>query len=225
MSANGLRVVGAGLGRTGTHSLMLALEQLLDGRCYHMAEVIERPADVPVWHAAIRGEQPDWRTFLAGYNATVDWPACAFWEELAEASPGAIVVLSVRESAEAWWKSFDATIASSLAKPVPADRPDWAVRRKMVVDLLDVTFTPDWRERDAAIAAYEAHNAAVRAAVPGKRLVEWLPADGWEPLCAALDVPIPTEPFPRTNSTEEFRATQHAPETAESDEVTARGAP
>jgi len=77
MSTEGLCVVGAGLGRTGTHSLMLALEQLVGGRCYHMAEVMERPDDVPVWHAAIGGEQPDWRTFLAEYQATVDWPAGA----------------------------------------------------------------------------------------------------------------------------------------------------
>jgi len=212
MSATGLRVVGAGLGRTGTHSLMLALEQLLGGRCYHMAEVIERPDDVPVWHAAVRGEQPDWRTFLAEYEATVDWPACAFWRELAAANPGAIVLLSVRGSAEAWWKSFEATIAAGLAKPVPADRPDWAVRRKMVVAMLTETFTPDWREREAAIAAYQAHNAAVRAAVPPGRLVEWKPADGWEPLCSALNVSVPAEPFPRSNSTEEFQADQHAPE-------------
>jgi hypothetical protein len=215
MSTAGLRVVGAGLGRTGTHSLMLALEQLLGGRCYHMAEVMERPDDVPVWHAAIGGEQPDWGTFLAEYEASVDWPACTFWRELAAANPGAIVLLSVRASAEAWWKSFEATIAAGLAKPVPADRPDWAVRRKMVVALLTETFTPDWRERKAAIAAYEAHNAAVRAAVPPERLVEWRPADGWEPLCAALDVPVPDEPFPRSNSTEEFRASQHAPDAAE----------
>ena len=212
MSTEGLCVVGAGLGRTGTHSLMLALEELLGGRCYHMAEVMERPDDVPVWHAAIGGEQPDWRTFLAEYQATVDWPACAFWRELAAANPGAIVLLSVRHSADAWWKSFEATIAAGLAKPVPADRPEWAERRKMVVAMLTETFTPDWREREAAIAAYEAHNATVRATVPRERLVEWQPADGWEPLCSALNVPVPAEPFPRSNSTEEFRASQHAPD-------------
>ncbi len=85
MSDGGLRVIGAGLGRTGTNSLKLALEQLLGGRCYHMSEVVERPGDVPVWHAAIRGDRPDWSAFPAGYEAAVDWPVCAFWRELAEA--------------------------------------------------------------------------------------------------------------------------------------------
>jgi hypothetical protein len=98
---------------------------------------------------------------------------------------------------------------------VPAGEPDWAMRRRMVVELLDVTFASGWRQRDEAIAAYEAHNAAVRAAVPAERLVEWRPADGWGPLCSALHVPTPAEPFPRSNSTEEFRASQHAPDAEE----------
>ena len=43
-----LRVVGAGLGRTGTMSLQRALEHLLAEPCYHMLEVLRRPQDVPV---------------------------------------------------------------------------------------------------------------------------------------------------------------------------------
>jgi Sulfotransferase domain len=48
--------------------------------------------------------------------------------------------------------------------------------------------------------------------VPAGRLVEWRPGDGWEPICTALRVAVPDEPFPHVNSTEEFRAEQHAPE-------------
>ena len=47
-----LRIVGAGLGRTGTTSLKAALEQLLDGRCYHMMEVFGRLDDTEVWSRA-----------------------------------------------------------------------------------------------------------------------------------------------------------------------------
>ena len=75
----------------------------------------------------------------------------------------------------------------------------------MVRELLAETFTPDWRDRDAAIAAYERHNAEVRAGIPGDRLVEWQPGSGWEPICRALGVPIPAEPFPHVNTTAEFR--------------------
>jgi hypothetical protein len=207
---SGLRVVGAGLGRTGTNSLKLALERLTGGRCYHMTELFERPDDLSVWDAAIQGDPPDWGAFPAGVTATVDWPACAFWGGLADAHPDAIVLLSVRESAEQWWRSFAATIHDQLSRPVPADRPDWAARRRVTLAMMERTFTPAWREREGAMAGYEAHNAAVRAAVAPGRLVEWRPGDGWEPLCTALGVPVPEEPFPHVNSTEEFRAEQGA---------------
>src|SRR5207244_75545 len=85
--ANGepvLKIVGAGLGRTGTNSLKLALEQLLGEPCYHMYEVAAHPADAARWHAAVRGEWVDWDELLGGYAATVDWPASAFWAELLE---------------------------------------------------------------------------------------------------------------------------------------------
>jgi hypothetical protein len=58
----------------------------------------------------------------------------------------------------------------------------------------------------AMVAAYERHNAAVRSTVPADRLLEWTVGDGWEPLCDRLGLPVPDEPFPLTNTTEEFRA-------------------
>jgi len=41
-----LKVVGAGVGRTGTHSLKLALEQLLDVPCHHMLEILGDPNQI-----------------------------------------------------------------------------------------------------------------------------------------------------------------------------------
>ena len=46
--------------------------------------------------AAARGEAVDWDDVFAGYQATVDWPACVFWRELMDAYPDAKVLLSVR---------------------------------------------------------------------------------------------------------------------------------
>jgi hypothetical protein len=201
-----LRVVGAGLGRTGTHSLKLALEQLLGGPCYHMSELIEREDDTAVWARAVAGEEVDWNAFLSEFSATVDWPACAFWEPIAAAHPDAIVVLSMRESPEAWVASFERTIAQALQKPVPPDDEAWVERRQMVLAMVESTFTPDWRDPDAAREAYIRHNDRVRQAVPAERLVEYRAGDGWEPLCAALGVEIPEEPFPHTNRTADFRA-------------------
>jgi hypothetical protein len=45
----------------------------------------------------------------------------------------------------------------------------------------------------------------VRSAVPPERLLEWTPGDGWDPICERLALPVPDEPFPITNTTDDFR--------------------
>ncbi len=200
-----LEVIGAGLGRTGTLSLKVALERLLGAPCYHMAEVLGHPEHVPLWRKATRGELEDWESIFSGYAAAVDWPAAAFWRELARAWPDAPVVLSVRDP-EDWWESADATIFPSLRSDPPPAPPfvrDW---HAMVCELLDRRFGASVDDREGAIAAFERHNACVRAEIPPERLVEWRPDDGWAPLCAALGLPVPEEPFPRRNTREEFIA-------------------
>ena len=113
-----LRVVGAGLGRTGTHSLKVALERLLGEPCYHMLEVFGHPELAARWCEALDGDVPDWDELFAGYGATVDWPAVAFWEELCDAFPDAVVLLSVRGT-DSWWRSADQTIFAVVAAPAP----------------------------------------------------------------------------------------------------------
>jgi hypothetical protein len=201
-----LQVVGAGLGRTGTNSVKVALEQLLGGPCYHMFELARRDRDTPVWRAAVRGEAVDWDALLGGYVATVDWPACAFWRELWDANPEANVLLSTRDSPQTWWESMQRTIVPTISGEVPPDEPATARRRAMVVEMMGERFTPDWSDRDAAIAAYERHNEQVRQAVPAEHLIDWRPSDGWEPICAALELPVPVAAFPRENTTADFRA-------------------
>jgi hypothetical protein len=193
----GLRVVGAGLGRTGTMSLKLALERLLGAPCYHMAEVFAHPEHIPLWHAAARGEAVDWRGLFDGYAAAVDWPVGSFWPEVSAAFPDALILLSTR-SAESWWESASRTIFPISAK---AAGTPW---HEMWMELARSRFTPRLDDRDAAVAAYERHNADVRARAPHARLLEWTARDGWAPLCRALGVAVPDEPFPHANSTEEF---------------------
>jgi len=192
-----LRVVGAGLGRTGTLSLKLALERLLGAPCYHMLEVFAHPEHVALWHAAARGEPVDWRGLFAGYAAAVDWPVGSFWPEVSEAFPEALIVLSTR-SADSWWQSASQTIFPTSAK---AAGTPW---HAMWMELARNRFTTRLDDRAAAIAAYERHNADVRARAPNERLLEWSAREGWAPLCRALGVPVPEEPFPHANSTEAF---------------------
>jgi hypothetical protein len=201
-----LRVVGAGLGRTGTASLKQALELLLDGRCYHMFEVSENGGHDLLWRSAVGGEAADWSALLEGFTATVDWPACAFWSELASANPGAVVLLSTRESAQQWWASMERTIVPTLQRAVPPGHPDLARHRAMVRELLSRRFTQDWQDGEAAMAAYERHNEEVRRSADPARLVEWRPGDGWGPLCDALGVAVPQAEFPHENTRADFRA-------------------
>jgi len=197
-----IQVVGAGVGRTGTHSLKVALEQLLGGPCYHMIEVFGRPDDIPVWHAAVKGDMPNWNDFLTDYRAAVDWPACAFWREILAENPDAVVLLSSRD-ADGWWTSANNTIFQVVAH---ATDPAMRAQMDMATDMLSMRFTTNWKDEKEAKLAFERHNADVRASVPADRLIDWHPGDGWEPICAALGLPVPSEPFPHLNSTEEFRA-------------------
>ena len=196
-----MRVVGAGLPRTATRSLKTALEQLLGGRCYHMSEVLEHLEDVDVWRAAARGDEPDWRTFPTDCVAAVDWPASIFWRELAAAHPDAVILLSTRRDATEWWESADATILPVARRNHWPDHENWLA---MFHEQLERKIGTAWDSRAAAEAFYERHNAAVRVEAPPERLLDWTASDGWEPLCAALEVPVPDEPFPRTNTREEW---------------------
>lgn len=200
-----MNVIGAGLGRTGTHSLKLALETLNGAPCYHMAEVFDHPEDIAVWQAAASGEAVDWRALMDGYHAAVDWPASAFWRELAAEYPDAKILLSHRDPEE-WWESASATIFAFREGP-----PEMAPFHEMVRTLFASKFTADIGDKDACIAAFNRHNDAVRREADPSRLVEWRVGDGWAPLCEMIGVDIPSEPFPRSNSREEFigRATSH----------------
>ena len=158
-----LKVVGAGIGRTGTHSLKLALEQLLGGPCYHMMEVFERPDDVPRWQAAFDGNPGPWDDIMGSYRAAVDWPAGAFWEPLSVEYPDAVILLSTRSSADAWYESASQTIFAAMGG-MPGMDDAWMRMAQTMIS----QFTPDTADADATKAAYERHNAYVRATRAGR---------------------------------------------------------
>ncbi len=195
-----LRVVGAGLGRTGTNSLMTALEMIVPGQCHHMYKVFVND-EGEVWRdIVVNNDMAKLDALMANYATSCDWPSCAYWEHLADANPDALIILSVRESGEKWFKSATDTIFGSME--MGPDGP-W---KDMVKQLIVNTFAGgDLTDKDACIAAYEAHNDYVRKNADPSRLLEWQASDGWEPICERLGIPVPAEPFPHTNSTEDFR--------------------
>lgn len=200
-----LAVIGSGFGRTGTMSLKNALERLGFGPCHHMEEVFGNPAQVPHWQAVAAGRPVDWNQVFAGYRSQVDWPGAHVWRELAAACPAAKVLHSVRPE-DSWWNSFSKTIGRFLAiYPTLALPPHVRAMSDAAMDMIGrQTFGGRFDDRDTALAAYRKRAADVRAAIPPERLLVFDVAEGWEPLCRFLGVPVPDEPFPHKNSTEEF---------------------
>src|SRR5690348_11505623 len=107
-----MRLIGAGLPRTGTLSQKIALEMLGVGPCYHMVDVLGELSRVDEWAEAVGGT-PRWSEIFSGYQSTVDWPGSYFYRELREAYPEAKVLLSVRPGEE-WARSMSETIKSIL---------------------------------------------------------------------------------------------------------------
>lgn len=91
-----MKLINAGLGRTGTTSLKAALETLGYAPVFHTTDLFTSPKDIDVWEAAMKGERVDWRTFFAPY-AVADWPAGLLYKDIIRAHPEAKVMVSVRD--------------------------------------------------------------------------------------------------------------------------------
>jgi hypothetical protein len=197
-----MHIIGAGVGRTGTYSLKLAINGLGLGPCHHMEAVIQdMPGQVPLWQAALEGN-PDWNAIYAGFRSAVDWPTAAFFRELATTYPSAKFILTYRDP-EDWADSFSETIYKALAMrdQAPPERKAWL---KMAYGVVAASGFPEGLSRTALIEAFIAHNRAVQATIPASRLLVFQVKEGWDPLCRFLGAPAPDEAFPRTNDRLEF---------------------
>jgi hypothetical protein len=195
---------------------MVALEQLGFGPCYHMRNVLgDLENELPHWEAALAGK-PDWDAVLGGAQSTVDWPSARFYADLMEHYPDAMVLLSVR-SGDSWVRSMRETVwgvyfGDSVLRHVSDARacidPPW----RRFLELMNSmnwedggALAGDHHSDDGLVEIMERWNNQVRNTVPADRLLVWDPAEGWEPLCAFLEVDVPTEPLPRLNDTASFK--------------------
>lgn len=197
-----MTVIGAGVGRTGTYSLKLAINQIGLGPCHHMDEVLHHmPVQVPLWSAAA-ADRADWSKIYSGYNSAVDWPTACFFRELVNEFPEARFILTQRDP-EKWADSFGATIYKLLAgkDEAPDEMRAWL---GMASEVIAKTGFPPGLDRDELVRAFKSHNDAVRETIPASRLLVFEVKEGWQPLCDFLDVPVPDTEFPRTNHREEF---------------------
>lgn len=201
-----MKVFGAGFGRTGTLSLKEALEKLGFAPCYHMRELVEKGGQSELWMRVLDGETEQLRTILDPYEAGVDVPVSLYTKELMAIYPNAKFILTERDP-ERWYASALETIYKIR------ELPRWMERLPRIGGFMRYTrlliwdgfFDGRFTDKPHAIAQFEQHNARMRETIPADKLLIFQVKDGWEPLCAFLDVPVPNEPFPHLNDREEMR--------------------
>lgn len=209
-----MKVIGAGLPRTGTLSQKVALEMLGLGPCYHMVNVLADMDQAATWAGALAGKA-DFREVFADFESSVDWPGSFFYRELMDVFPEAKVVLSVRPP-EDWELSMRETIwaifygdhlLNDLSRARGRVDPAW----KRYIEMMEGMWEQSGLLGTGATAttgelgrAFEAYNQEVIATVPPERLLVWSVSEGWDPLCDFLDVQAPDVPFPRLNDSREF---------------------
>lgn len=220
MDRTNLLVIGAGLSRTGTSSLKVALEQLLGGPCYHgSVPTSTHPHHLQVWENARESGRLDdkvARSVLTGYLAAVDWPANFWHRELAEIFPHAKVVLTVRD-ARAWYRSVS-TLHKCLLSIYCSWPTSWFhwlagrgelaanIRHRLTAaDLEDSIQALLGENEEEAVQRFLDHTEEVRASLPPSRLLVFDVRDGWAPLCSFLGLAEPSTPFPRSNSGEQVQ--------------------
>ena len=204
----GLKVIGAGFGRTGAFSLKMALDRL-GLHCYHTFELLNKPLDAPLWLRTIDDEENRRRLFeqiFSGYEATVDFPSVYFYRELLEYYPDAKVILTLRDS-NSWYESFSDTVMEAnkslrykIARLVHG-HAIYQLMKKTFVGMLGTNLS----DRQHIIKVFEHHNADVLKHVPAERLLIYHVEQGWKPLCDFLNIPMPEDlPFPHFNEREKM---------------------
>jgi hypothetical protein len=209
-----MKVIGAGLPRTGTLSQKVALEMLGFGPCYHMVNVLTNLPLAGQWERAMDGDA-DWDEIFGEHESTVDWPGAFFYRELADAYPDAKIVLSTRDP-EAWEKSMLDTIWDTIYGSSPAAHiskarelidPDWQhyIRVMSRMWAAQGIFTGRELVPGQLAAAISRYEEQVQRNIPRERLLVWSVADGWEPLCHFLGVDVPEAQFPRLNDSKMYK--------------------
>jgi hypothetical protein len=213
-----LKVIGAGLSRTGTHSLHAALEQLGLHSIHYDTQRLNDIIDGSEPHPTFRRYDD--------VDAVVDLPASLFFKELADAYPEAKVVLTIRD-VDDWWRGvkrhFEVNyvanerllrhrVAQAIGVPF-RERPEDSFRRLLRQYAYGSTIPTEYLYKKRFIE----HNHLVQTLIPPERLlvIDITKGDGWQKLCPFLGLDTMTSPFPHL-----FAANDLHPEEAEQIEAT-----
>jgi hypothetical protein len=164
-----------------------------------MGEVLQEPSHIDHWLNAADGN-PDWDQLLGDFGATVDYPACTFWRELADHYPSAKVLLSVRDATR-WFESTSATILSPDFNESIKASPFGEMTKRTIWDTLDGRMD----DRDFMVSYFDRRIEQIRGAIPDDRLLIYEVKHGWQPLCEFLELPVPDTSFPRINNRDETK--------------------
>lgn len=212
-----LTCLQAGLPRTATSSLQAALIELGYSRCHHMKSVVLDIGGLgQKWKEAYSEtdttkRQAILRDILQDYDAIVDAPGCFLVDDLIEVFPTAQVILSLRSSPQQWRQSISMTL-DLLWDPWEYMWTIWHQRTRYFAFVASPMFEKICMSRynspfffTKSTEVYTRHNDWVRSIIPKERLLEFEPAQGWQPLCNFLKKPVPATPFPRLNEAEMVR--------------------
>jgi len=210
-----IKVIGAGVGRTGTESLKKALEQLGFGKCYHMFELMKDGSRLTHWLDLMDGKKPDYEALFRDYQSCVDFPAAIYYREFMQQYPDAKVILTVRD-ADKWFDSASKTIFkpippvvmlpirfaglfSSKARSFPKgyEYAKEIVHRRFFKNRIT--------DREFCKKIFNEWNEEVKRTVSPDKLLVFEVKHGWAPLCKFLNVPVPDSPFPKSNDSNNFQ--------------------
>lgn len=191
-----LKIVGTGLGRTGTKSMQTALNMLGVGPCHHMYEVFAHPESMALWVEAGQG-RPDWDQIFKDYQSVVDYPGAAFWREIAAHYPDAKVLHTQRDP-DKWFDSTQATIFAP-GSPAFQEGPHTPFFNTVIAPFRDHI-----HDRAFMTDYFRKHNAEVVATIAPERLLVFEVGEGWSRLCDFLGLPVPKAPYPSENAREVF---------------------
>jgi hypothetical protein len=215
--ARRLRIIALGLPRTGTNSLVVALQTLGFHKVYHGFLHVDDPHEcvnwLSLWARKQAGEcltAADFDAVLGDCDALTDAPAVLFAEELIKAYPDAKVIVNYREDIEAWHRSVINTWSAAEERSGPAwfmtllslfhPRMFWLrIHEERITQ--SGLFRGSYRKH--AKEAYRDHYALLDRIAPKQHTLKWKVQDGWGPLCEFLGKPVPNEPFPNTNALDE----------------------
>lgn len=201
-----LKIFVAGLGRSGTGSLALALNKLGYKTFMGIEDAISISAHVEAFYEGQLSGVDILKIMTdQGYDAAgFDFFNCLY-EEAAEI-PGVKVVLTVRDTPDAWaesWPVVGSHLALYQSRPfsffpsMRAMQRHWLKMSEMATD--GNAKDHPWNH-SALRNGYIKHLESVRAKVPPERLLIFNVKEGWLPLCSFLDVEdCPSTPFPRVN--------------------------